>query len=124
MAVFRTGSGGDEAPALVEDAEGETTFTRRVGHVSALKSPGLLEYLEENGVKSLVLAGLSTSGCVLRTASAGADAEFVVTVLEDGCADKHEDVHEALTKKVLPSRGHVYTSEAFRAGWEDGSLGV
>lgn len=121
MEYFKS-SAGDEAPSLVQDSDGEITFTRRIGHVSALKSPGLLEYLEENGIKSLVLTGLSTSGCVLRTAVAGCDAEFVVTVLKDGCADAEQSVHDALVNKVLSNRGFVYSADEFCAGWERGEL--
>ncbi|KAK7182009.1 Isochorismatase hydrolase [Paraphaeosphaeria sporulosa] len=118
-------SGGKEEPAaLREDAGDEKTFLRRGGYVSALKSPGLAAYLREKGIVSLVLAGLSTSGCVLRTAAAACDDEFVVTVLEDGCADNDQDVHDALIRKVLPGRGYVYTAEAFREGWENGTLGL
>lgn len=121
MSLFKSAAG-NEAPSLVEDANGEVTFTRRIGHVSALKSKGLMEYLEENGIRSLALMGLSTSGCVLRTAVGACDEEFVVTVVRDGCADE-EDVHEVLVGKVLVKRGFVYTAEEFRAGWERGDLG-
>ncbi|KAF2438107.1 Isochorismatase hydrolase [Karstenula rhodostoma CBS 690.94] len=120
---FKAG-GGDEPAALREDAHGERTFLRRAGYVSALKSPGLVEYLREEGIVSLVVTGLSTSGCVLRTAAAACDDEFVVTVLEDGCADGEQDVHDALVKKVLLGRGYVYTAEAFRDGWEKRTLGL
>jgi nicotinamidase-related amidase len=63
------------------------TFTRRIGHVSALKSPSVLGFREEKGIGSSLLTGLSTGGCVMRTALAGCDADFVITVVEDGCAD-------------------------------------
>ncbi|KAK3214583.1 hypothetical protein GRF29_19g684722 [Pseudopithomyces chartarum] len=60
MSLFKSAAG-NEAPSLVEDANGEVTFTRRIGHVSALKSKGLMEYLEENGIRSLALMGLIAS---------------------------------------------------------------
>jgi nicotinamidase-related amidase len=44
------------------------TFTRRASYISTLKLPGLIKYLAKKGIKSLSLAGLSTLGCVLRTA--------------------------------------------------------
>jgi nicotinamidase-related amidase len=53
----------------------DVTFKRRPGYVSALKSPGLEDFLREKGIQSLFLAGLSTSGCVLRTALAAGDAD-------------------------------------------------
>lgn len=108
-------AGGAEPEALRGQSRNEVTFLRRPGYVSALKSPGLLEYLGRKGVKSLVLAGLSTSGCVMRTAVAASDEEFVVTVLSDGCMDPVEGLHEVIIGKLL-NRGWVATSEEFREG--------
>lgn len=118
-------SGGAEEPAVLrEGTEDDKTFLRRGGYVSALKSPGLVDFLRERGIVSLVLAGLSTSGCVLRTAVAASDEEFVVSVLEDGCADGKGEVHAVLVGEVLPGRGYVYTCKAFREGWEERTLGL
>jgi nicotinamidase-related amidase len=93
---------------------GEVTFTRTPGHVSALKSPDLLDHLGSKGIKSLLLTGLSTSGCVARTAFAATDAEFVVTVISDACAEADQAVHEAMIEKVLPSRSFVAAAEDVR----------
>lgn len=113
------GDGGKEPAELTGgDSDGDVTFTRKIGHVSALKSPGLLEFLEEKGIKSLVLTGLSTSGCVMRTALTGTDAEFVVTVIADGCADPDAVVHDVILEKVLGNRSYVVTASEFREGFE------
>ncbi|KAH8697205.1 Isochorismatase-like protein [Talaromyces proteolyticus] len=106
-------SGGEEAPELIDQSSDDKTFTRTPGHVSALKSPGLEAYLQKNGIKSLIITGLSTSGCVLKTALAAADAEFVVSVISDGCADGDEELHDVLVRKVLNHRGYVYTTAEF-----------
>jgi nicotinamidase-related amidase len=97
----------------------EVTFTRRIGHVSAVKSPGMLEFLEDKGVGSLLLTGLSTSGCVMRTALAGCDADFVVTVVEDGRADPAEGVHEFVVKSILQNREWVCTAKEAIDGFEN-----
>lgn len=110
--------GGDEPNELCKDRDDhERTFTRRPGHVSALKSPGLEEYLQSQSIKNLILAGLSTSGCVLRTALAACDAEYVVTVISDGCADGGEGLHDPALK-VVESRGYVTTAVEFRESYE------
>lgn len=44
----------------------EPTFYRDPGYVSALVSHGLTDYLKKKGIKSLIMTGLSTSGCVMR----------------------------------------------------------
>ena len=109
-------SGGQEPGELLE-GNADIVFTRRLGHVSALKSPGLTDFLQEEGIKSLVLTGLSTSGCVLRTAITSSDEEFVVTVISDGCADASEGVHDIMVGKVLNSRGFVTTAAEFQEGF-------
>lgn len=108
-------SGKEEAAVLHEGGTtDEHTFLRAPGYVSALRSPGLLEFLRSNGTKSLILTGLSTSGCVLRTAVPATDEDFIVSIISDGCADPREGVHEFLIEKILPSRAYVQTSEEFR----------
>lgn len=68
-------SGTSDEPVSLIDRAGadELTFVRRPGYISALKSPGLMEFLHEKGIESLILTGLSTSCCVLRTALQATD---------------------------------------------------
>ena len=54
----------------------------------------------------------------MRTAFAASDADYVVTVVEDACADPAEGVHEMSVGKVLPSRAHVLSLEELRREWE------
>ncbi|RDW81884.1 hypothetical protein BP6252_02996 [Coleophoma cylindrospora] len=116
--VSAMGSNGAAEPAvLVEGGGNDVTFTRRIGYVSALKSPGLDDFLQKKGIKSLVLAGLSTSGCVMRTAITASDAEYVVSVISDGCADPVEEVHEIVVGKLLNNRGYVTTAAEFQEGF-------
>ncbi|KAH7207819.1 Isochorismatase-like protein [Fusarium redolens] len=107
-----------EPAELRTDDNDELTFYRVPGHISALKSPGLLAYLKEKGIKSLVLTGLSTSGCVLRTAVTATDAEFATTVISDACADGDGDLHRVILDKIIPSRGHVKIAAEFRKEFE------
>lgn len=108
-----------EPAALLDDAgQGDMTFTRQAGHISALKSPGLMELLAEKRIKSLVLAGLSTSGCVLRTALQATDEEFIATVIEDGCADAKDGMHDMLMNNILNGRGYVITADCFQENYE------
>ena len=118
VAIMRE-DGGEEPAELRENyGQNEKLFTRTPGHVSALKSPGLLDHLHSNGIKSLVLTGLSTSGCVLRTAISATDAEFVVSVISDACADREIDVHRLIISKILPARAYVFTAAEFQQGFE------
>lgn len=110
-------SGGEEPAELLEGGGGDVTFTRKPGYVSAFKSPGLDDFLQKRGIKSLVLTGLSTSGCVLRTAITATDAEYVVTVISGGCADPVEGMHDMIVGRVLNNRGYVTTAAEFQEGF-------
>ncbi|KAJ5126587.1 Isochorismatase hydrolase [Penicillium atrosanguineum] len=116
-------TGGAECPELLEDADDEVTFLRRPGYVSALKSPGLEDYLKENGIRSLLLAGFSTSGCVTRTAIPACDEEYVVTTISDACADPDDELHRIMLEKVLNNRGYVATAIEIQKGYEKVSSG-
>jgi nicotinamidase-related amidase len=109
--------GGEEHAELFEGYGEDVTFTRSLGYVSALKSPGLDDFLQKKGIKSLVLTGLITSGCVARTAIAASDAEYVVSVISDGCADPVEGIHDLMVGKFLNNRGYVTTAAEFQEGF-------
>ncbi|KAI0146484.1 putative hydrolase protein [Pestalotiopsis sp. NC0098] len=90
----------------------EYFFDRVPGRVSALQSKGLTALLKEKlGVKSLVLAGVVSSGCVLSTARGAADEDFVVTVVPDACWDREAEVHRAVMDKIIPMTGHTASVE-------------
>jgi nicotinamidase-related amidase len=99
-------------------ADDEYIVLKQPGVISALKSKGAVELLKEHNIQSLILCGLSTSGVVLRTALPATDDGFVVSVIEDACADPKEDLHETLMKSVLPSRAHVTNVGEFLEQWE------
>ena len=100
------------------EADMEITVSRRVGLVSALKSDGLRDLLIQHEIESLVIAGVSTSGCILSTARAAADERFVATVIEDGCGDPVEGLHETLIENVLPMTVNVMDSDSWLNSWK------
>ena len=75
--------------------------------MTAVNLGTLLKFLEKRGVKSLVIAGLVTSGATLSTAREAADLGFVTTVVEDGCWDSKGEVHKAVMEGILPMTGYV-----------------
>lgn len=109
---------GEEAAVLLQNTDADDhAFLRAPGYVSALQSPRLLDFLHRRGIKSLILAGLSTSGCVLRTAVFATETDFVVTTVSDACADPVEGNHDFLVGKILPSRAHVLTASQLINGY-------
>lgn len=108
---------GQEVPEL-EPSPAESSFTRQPGMVSALASPGIAKALQNHDIRSLLLCGLSTSGCVLSTARAATDQGFIATVVEDACADPVPGLHDMLVKHVLPATAHVARSEEIMNMWQ------
>lgn len=91
--------------------EGDLTFTRRVGIVSAMKSGGILDFFKSKGVESLVLCGVSTSGVVTSTARDASDMGFVVSVVQNGCWDPVDAAHQAIMDHLLPMTAWVVDDE-------------
>lgn len=105
-----------EEVAAVANAE-DVTVKRGSGLISALTSPEVRELLKERQIKSLIVAGVTSSGVVLSTARAAYDEGYVVTVVEDACADRTDNVHEVVMREVLVT-GHVAKAEAVRTELE------
>jgi nicotinamidase-related amidase len=94
-------------PRLVPLA-GEIIVTKR--RVSAFAGSDLDVVLRAQGIDSLVLTGIATSGVVLSTLRQAADLDFRITVLHDACADSDEEVHRVLTQKVFPRQASVMSA--------------
>lgn len=91
--------------------------SRRLGLVSVLNSEGVGDLLKRLGTRSLIVAGLSTSGCVLSTVRDANEHGYVVTVVEDACADSGPEVHETLVKHVLPMTANVMSLGELKEAW-------
>ena len=89
-------------PAITPQS-GETVLTKsRVGPFS---TTNLDELLKKQGVETLILMGISTSGCVLSTVRWAADIDYQLVVISDCCADPDAEVHRILIEKVFPWHG-------------------
>ncbi|MGD0523713.1 MAG: isochorismatase family cysteine hydrolase [Polyangiaceae bacterium] len=96
---FAAGSAGTEIhPALAPRAE-EVVVTKH--RVSAFAGTDLDMILRANGIETLVLAGIATSGVILSTTRQAADADYRLVIVEDACADRDAEVHRVLLEKVL-----------------------
>lgn len=105
-----------EEIAAVANAD-DVTVKRGPGLISALTSPEVRDLLKERQIKSLIVAGVTSSGVVLSTARAAYDEGYVVTVVEDACADRTENVHEVVMREVLVT-GHVAKAETVKTELE------
>jgi len=81
----------------------------RKTRVGAFSTTDLHDQLQDLGVDTLVLAGISTSGVVLSTVIEAHDLDYRVFVLADGCADTDPEVHAFLLEKIFFRRAAVIT---------------
>ena len=102
-----------EIHPMMTPPPGEPLLTKnRTGPFS---TTNLDEVLRKQGIETLVLMGVSTSGCVLSTVRWAADIDYRLIVLSDCCADRDEEVQRVLMGKVFPFLGQatVVTSQEF-----------
>jgi nicotinamidase-related amidase len=84
---------------------GDVVVTKH--RVSAFAGTDLDMILRANGVETLVLAGIATSGVVLSTIRYAADADYRLVVVADCCADRDPEVHRVLVEKVFQRQARV-----------------
>jgi nicotinamidase-related amidase len=104
------GSAGTEVHPALAPKPGDVVVTKH--RVSAFAGTDLEMVLRANGIETLVLAGIATSGVVLSTVRYAADADYRLLVVADCCADRDPEVHRVLTDKVLARQTTVTTAEA------------
>jgi nicotinamidase-related amidase len=106
---FTDGSAGTQVHPAVAPKPGEVVVTKH--RVSAFVGTDLDMILRANGIETLVLAGIATSGVVLSTVRHAADADYRLVIVEDCGADRDPDVHRVLMEKVFPRQAAVVKME-------------
>jgi len=79
---------GAEAVSFAEEKEGELIFEKQT--LDAFCNPKLEEFLRANRKKFVLTCGLTTSMCVLLTASSSFQKGYLTALIEDCCADYPE----------------------------------
>lgn len=75
---------GGDIHKLVKPVKGEKVFTKN--EVNAFLNTGLKNYLDEYGIKNVVLCGMQTHMCLEAATRAAHDFGFNCTVVGDACA--------------------------------------
>ena len=93
LAAFDRGNPlADWLPELTPD-EGDVVITKQ--YASAFFGTSLAATLTSRGVDTVLVAGVSTSGCVRATALDACQFGFVPIVVADACGDRDRGVHDA-----------------------------
>jgi len=73
--------------------EGETVITKQAA--SAFFGTDLADQLTANNIDTVVIGGVSTSGCVRATALDACQHDIVPIVVPEACGDRKAETHEA-----------------------------
>jgi maleamate amidohydrolase len=92
LACFAADAPGDWGVLALDPAPGEVVVVKQ--YASAFFGTSLASTLHTAGVDTVVVAGVSTSGCVRATATDALNSGFRPTVVRDACADRTSALHE------------------------------
>ena len=92
LACFGEGAAGDWGDLALEPEAGEVVVVKQ--YASAFFGTSLATTLHTAGVDTVVLAGVSTSGCVRATAMDALNCGFHPLVVRQACADRTPEIHE------------------------------
>jgi nicotinamidase-related amidase len=106
--VLAAGAENAKIHPAVAPLAGEIVVTKH--RVSAFAGTDLDLMLRANGIETLILTGIVTSGVVLSTLRHAADADYRLLVVGDCCSDSDEEAHRVLLEKVFPRQATITTA--------------
>ena len=93
LKVFARGNPLGAWPSGLEPGADELVITKQ--YASAFFGTSLASTLTSMGCDSLIITGVTTSGCVRATCVDSCQSGFIPIVVEDAVGDRHDDVHQA-----------------------------
>lgn len=90
--MFKLGTWGTEVYSEFAPQEGDADIIKH--RVSPFYGTSLAPLLSANGIKRLVLSGVSTNGVVSAAVREGHDRDFECVLLEDCCAGATDEEHD------------------------------
>lgn len=89
---FAPGSKGQKINDCVIPVKGEKVFVKY--DVSSFKQTPLLQYLKDQNIKRLIIAGMQTDMCVTGTVKDGIKNRFEIVVVKDAVAAKDAETNK------------------------------
>ena len=90
---FIVGSPMGDWPLDLKPADGELVISKQ--YPSAFFGTSLASTLHVMGIDTLIITGVTTSGCIRATCVDTMSHGFIPIVVADACGDRHEAPHEA-----------------------------
>ncbi len=84
---------------------------------SAFAGTRLDQLLRSHGIKTVVMCGVATSGCVESTSRDAFCADYYVVTASDACADYDPARHESSLRKIDLSFGYVADCDRVLESW-------
>ena len=92
LAAFAEDADGGWGELVLKPAAGEPVIAKQ--YASAFFGTSLAATLHTAGIDTLVVAGVSTSGCIRATATDALNHGFRPQVVRDACADRTPELHD------------------------------
>ena len=80
-------------PAGLAPNDDELVISKQ--YPSAFFGTSLAATLTANGIDTLIITGVTTSGCVRATCTDACSSGFIPIIVREACGDRHEGPHEA-----------------------------
>lgn len=93
LEAFVAGNPLGDWPAGLQPAADELVISKQ--YPSAFFGTSLAATLTARGIDTLIITGLTTSGCVRATCIDTVSSGFIPIVVADACGDRHQDPHDA-----------------------------
>ena len=106
--MLAAGSEGAAIHPAAAAREGEPIVVKH--RISPFVGTDLETLLRANGIDTLVLAGVHTSGVVLSTVRHAGDLDYRLVVVRDCCADPDTEAHAMLLDTVIERQAAVVTT--------------
>ena len=117
LQLLRTRPEYAEPVAGLQPRDGEPVLTKQ--YASAFHGTSLLSLLNFKRIDSLLITGVSTSGCIRATATDAIQHGLIPMVVRDAVGDRNAQVHEANLFDLQAKYADLYT-----AGEVMGRLGI
>lgn len=112
--LFAAGGDGLDIHPAIAPRPGEVVVTKH--RVSAFAGTDLDMILRANGIETLLLTGITTSGVVLSTVRHAFDADYRLVVVADCCSEPDDHIHLTLIEEIFTQQAAVVTSRDVVAG--------
>ena len=110
LSAFVRGNPMGDWPDGLDPGDDELVISKQ--YASAFFGTSLSEALNAEGVDTLIITGVSTSGCIRATCIDAISSGFIPIVVSDACGDRHQAPHDANLFDMNAKYGDVVNEDA------------